>query len=35
MVSAGAIDGPTGKRIVRNLWAESKGDWYDLPEVAG
>lgn len=33
MVSAGAIDGATGKRIIRNLWPESKGDWYDLPEV--
>ena len=31
MVSAGAIDGPTGKRIVRNIWEQSKGDWYDLP----
>lgn len=35
MVSAGAIDGATRKRIVRNLFVESKGDWYDLPEVAG
>lgn len=35
MVSAGAIDGATGKRIIRNLFAESKGDWYDLPEAAG
>jgi len=35
MVSAGTIDGTTGKRIVRNLFVESKGDWYDLPEVAG
>lgn len=34
MVSAGLIEGATGKRIVRNLWPESKGDWYDLPEVA-
>lgn len=34
MVSAGVIDGPTGKRIIRNLWVPSKGDWYDLP-VAG
>lgn len=30
MVSAGAIDGPTGKRIIRNLWETSKGDWYDI-----
>ncbi len=35
MVSAGAIDGETGKRIVRNLFVESKGDWYDLPEAVG
>ncbi len=33
LVSAGLIDGPTGKRIVRNLWEQSKGDWYDLPAV--
>jgi hypothetical protein len=32
MVSAGAIDdGRTGKRILKNLWEASKGDWYDLP----
>jgi hypothetical protein len=31
MVSAGVIDGPTGKRIIRNHWDSSKGDWYDLP----
>lgn len=31
MVSAGVIDGPTDKRIIRNLWEHSKGDWYDLP----
>ena len=31
LVSAGLIDGPTGKRILRNLWAQSKPDWYDLP----
>lgn len=34
MVSAGVIDGPTGKRIIRNLWEQSKGDWYDLPPLA-
>ena len=33
MVSAGVIDGPTGKRIIRNLWEQSKGDWYDLPAL--
>jgi hypothetical protein len=34
MVSAGAVNGPTGKRTIRNLWVQSKGDWYDLPEIA-
>ncbi len=34
LVSAGLIDGPSGKRILRNLWEQSKPDWYDLPEVA-
>lgn len=34
LVSAGVIDGTTGKRNMRNLWRESKGGWYDLPEVA-
>ena len=33
MVSAGVIDGATAKRIIRNLWEQSKGDWYDLPMV--
>jgi hypothetical protein len=33
LVSAGLIDGPTDKRIIRNLWAPSKPDWYDLPRV--
>ena len=31
LVSAGLIEGPTGKRIIRNLWEQSKPDWYDLP----
>ncbi len=34
MVSAGAVDGATGKRIIRNLWGASKGDWYDLPPLS-
>lgn len=33
LVSAGLIDGPTGKTILKNLWAQSKPDWYALPEV--
>jgi hypothetical protein len=35
LVSAGLVDGPTGKRIIRNLWEQSKPDWYDLPDAAG
>jgi hypothetical protein len=34
LVSAGLIDGASGKRIIRNLWAQSRPDWYALPEVA-
>ena len=33
LVSAGLIDGPTGRHIIRNLWEQSKPDWYDLPEA--
>jgi hypothetical protein len=33
LISAGLIDGPTGKRILKNLWGQSKPDWYDLPEA--
>jgi hypothetical protein len=32
-VSAGLIDGPSGKFILKNLWETSKPDWYDLPSV--
>lgn len=31
MVSMGAIDTPTGLRKFKNLFVESKGDWYELP----
>ncbi len=34
LISAGLVDGPLGKRIIRNLWEQSKPDWYDLPQVA-
>lgn len=34
LISAGLIDGPTGRRIIRNLCEASKPDWYDLPAVA-
>jgi hypothetical protein len=33
LISAGLIDGPTGKRIIKNLWEPSKPDWYDLPTL--
>jgi len=31
MVSAGVIDGATGKRTIRNLWEQSKAESYGLP----
>jgi hypothetical protein len=31
LVSAGLIDDLAGRRIVRNLWEQSKPGWYDLP----
>lgn len=34
LISAGMVDGPTGKRILKNLWEQSKPDWYDLPAIA-
>lgn len=33
LISAGLIDGPTGRRIVKNIWEQSQPDWYDLPAV--
>ena len=33
LISAGLIDGSTGKHIIKNLWEQSKPDWYDLPPV--
>jgi hypothetical protein len=33
LISAGLIDGPTGRQIIRNLWEQAKPDWYPLPEV--
>lgn len=33
LISAGLVDGPVGKRIIKNLWEQSKPDWYDLPPV--
>jgi hypothetical protein len=31
LISAGLVDGPIGKHIVKNLWEQSKPDWYHLP----
>lgn len=31
MVSMGVIDGSTGLRTLKNIFTDSKGDWYDLP----
>jgi hypothetical protein len=31
LLSAGLIEGDTGRHIIRNLWEQSKPDWYDLP----
>jgi hypothetical protein len=33
LISAGLIDGPTGRQIIRNLWEQSKPDWYPLPKA--
>lgn len=33
LLSAGLIDGETGKSVVKNLWEQSKPDWYELPQV--
>jgi hypothetical protein len=33
LISAGLLDAPSGKRILKNLWEQSKPDWYDLPRV--
>lgn len=33
LISAGLVDGPTGRRIIKNLWEQSKPDWYDLPAI--
>ena len=32
-IFAGTIDGPTGLRIESQLYVESAGDYYDLPDV--
>jgi hypothetical protein len=32
-IFAGGLDGPTGLRMVSQLYCESAGDYYDLPDV--
>lgn len=34
LISAGLVDGPLGKRIIRSLREQSRPDWYDLPATA-
>lgn len=34
MVSAGIINGATGKHIIRNIFEQSKGDWYEIPPAS-
>lgn len=31
-VSAGTLDQPTGMRLVRHVWTEDKGDYYDIAD---
>jgi hypothetical protein len=31
MISAGLFDRTLPRRIIKNVWVESKPDWYDLP----
>jgi len=33
LVSAGLVDRPRAKRIVKNMWPQSKPDSYGLPEI--
>lgn len=33
LISAGLIDGPSGRQIIKNLWEQSRPDWYALPPV--
>lgn len=33
LISAGLIDSPTGRHIIKNLWEPSKPDWYPLPSA--
>ena len=31
VISVGTIDPPTGLSFLKNIFVESKGDWYELP----
>jgi hypothetical protein len=33
LISMGTFDPPTGMRFMKHIWTESKGDWYDVPDV--
>ncbi len=32
-IFAGSIDGPTGLKLESQIWTESKGDYYELPDL--
>jgi hypothetical protein len=34
LVSAGTVDPPTGMKVIRDIWLQSKGDWYEVPSPA-
>ena len=29
------IGPPTGMKVIRDIWLQSKGDWYEVPSPAG
>jgi hypothetical protein len=33
LISAGLLDAPVDKRIIKNLWGKSQPDWYDIPAI--
>jgi hypothetical protein len=35
LISAGLVDGPLGRGVVKHLWEASRPDWYDLPPLRG
>ncbi len=32
-IFAGSIDGPTGLKLEAQIWTDSKGDYYELPDL--